>query len=73
VKQGITVLALLALTGCSSISNFTERHPTTTKVIVGSIALSAALALDSRGGGPREEPRMSNPLVDCSKAPGSCQ
>lgn len=74
MKQGFALLVALALTGCSSLSAFTERHPTATKVIVGSIALSAALALDSRGGSSQEEPRMSAPLVpDCAKFAELCR
>lgn len=70
LKAAMCALALaIALTGCQTM----ERYPRTSAFLAASLMASAALSLESRGHGPIDEPRMSVPLVDCSKDPGSCK
>lgn len=69
--RALTLLALLATTGCASTADWMDRHPRASAAIVTSVALSAGLAIrhDSRS-----EPRMSTPLVpDCAKYPELCR
>jgi hypothetical protein len=62
------LMLALACAGCQTM----ERHPRATAFIAGSLVLSAGLALSQHDGhGPVAEPRMSVPLVDCSK--GGCK
>lgn len=64
-------LALLALTGCESTQKWTHEHPTATRIIKGSLVLTAAgYALDSRGHGPIQHD-VATPSVTCDG--GNCK
>lgn len=62
----LTTLVLAALTGCASVSDFTQAHPRASAVIAGSIVTSVALS--TRGHRDHERvPEISTPLVDCDR------
>lgn len=75
MKNGILILALIALTGCASTREWTKRHPIATAIIATSILITAgaiaekAAERDNR----RVEMDKSVPLIDCTKDPGVCR
>jgi len=67
----VTTAALLALTGCATVTDFVQDHPRATAAIAASVMLSVVLTLEqNHEHGPvmlPPEPRMSTPLTpDCA-------
>jgi hypothetical protein len=65
VNKLVIALALVALTGCASTRDWTQRHPYATTVIATSLVLSAAMAAERSASG--SEQRVATPAVDCGQ------
>lgn len=63
----IVVLGLLG--GCATVNEFTDKHPTATKVIIGSVFLSAGYSVyNTSGKGSRST--NTGPTVEIPATPG---
>lgn len=61
----VIALALIAMSGCATVRDFSREHPYATTVIATSLLLSAGIAAERSAGG--SEQRVSTPAVDCSR------
>lgn len=66
MKRILTLAALLALTGCATVQDFSERHPVATTVIAGVVVTSLVLTANKHFKNTLvDQPQVSNPLVAC--------
>lgn len=56
-------LALLALTGCATVSDFADRHPVATMVIVWSAATTAAVVVQRHQDSPTAHQVTTQPVT----------
>lgn len=65
MKHGL-LIALLPLSGCSTLSDLAERHPVATTAIAGVVITSAALSVAKARHEQNRLPEISTPLVTCN-------
>jgi uncharacterized protein YcfL len=71
VNKLVIALALVALTGCASTREWTQRHPYATTFIATSLALSAGVVAERSASG--SEQRVATPSVNCAGQPEQCR